>query len=198
MARMSKPGDITLLLQQVRSGNSEAESMLMGVVYPELRRIAKRYLRRERSSHTLDATALVNEAYLQLAGQMGKDWKNRAHFFAIAAQLMRRILVDYARTKKALKRGWGRQRVDLTDAAVISTDRLEEIIAIDEALNRLAQWDARQCKVVELRFFAGLSETEVAEVLGVAPRTVKRDWNLARAWLHAELNSGRVNVESPR
>jgi RNA polymerase sigma factor (TIGR02999 family) len=187
------PEDITLLLDELRSGNSKAESQLLEAVYPELRRIARRYLLRERADHTLQPTALVNEAYLQLTGQMQKDWKNRSHFFAVAAQVMRRVLVDYARSKNAQKRDGERQRVELSDAVAISDERLDEIIAIDAALNRLAQWDPRQSRIVELRFFAGLTEEEVAEVLDIGVRTVKRDWNVARAWLHGELNGTNLS-----
>jgi RNA polymerase sigma factor (TIGR02999 family) len=179
--------EITRLLGELRAGRREAESRLVEAVYPELRRIAARYLKGERPGHTLQATALVNEAYLQLVGQMDKDWQNRSHFFGVAAQLIRRILVDYARQKNAVKRDGGRRRVELTEPLAITRDRLDEIMVIDEALTRLAEWDPRQCRIVELRFFGGLTEDEVAEVLGVAPRTVKRDWNLAKAWLHGEL-----------
>jgi RNA polymerase sigma-70 factor (ECF subfamily) len=185
---MGQAEDITGLLGELRAGKKEAESQLVAAVYPELRRIAGRYLRGERPGHTLQATALVNEAYLQLVGQMDKDWQNRSHFFAVAAQLMRRILVDYARQRKAVKREGGRHRVEFTDALAISEDRLDEVLLIDAALTKLAEWDPRQCRVVELRFFSGLTEDEVAEVLGIAPRTVKRDWNVAKAWLHGELN----------
>ncbi len=191
---MDTPGEITRLLGELKAGNKRAESKLVEAVYPELRRIAGRYLKRERAGHTLQATALVNEAYLRLVGQIDKDWKNRSHFFAVAAQLMRRILVDYARERKAQKRDGGRRRVDLSDALMISDDRLDEIIVIDAALNRLAEWDPRQCRVVELRFFSGLTEDEIAEILGVAPRTVKRDWSVAKAWLHGELNGPPGNV----
>jgi len=182
---------ITQLLHDVRAGNKEAESQLIEAVYPQLRRMAGRCIRGERPGHTLQATALVHQAYLQLVGQTDKEWQNRAHFFAVASQMMRRILVDYARQRKAGKRDGGRRRVELTEALALSEDRMDEILAIDEALNRLQQWDARQCRVVELRFFSGLTEEEAAEVLGVAPRTVKRDWNLAKAWLHGELNGAR-------
>jgi RNA polymerase sigma factor (TIGR02999 family) len=185
---MDRPEAITRMLGELRAGSKEAESRLIEAVYPELRRIAGHYLRAERPGHTLQATALVNEAWLQLVGQKDTDWQDRSHFFAVAAQLMRRILVDYARQKKAQKREGARQRVELTDGLAVSEERLDEIILIDEALNRLAEWDPRQCRVVELRFFSGLTENEVAEILGVAPRTVKRDWQVAKAWLHAEVN----------
>jgi len=181
--------EITILLAAARTGDHAAESRLAEAVYPELRRLARIHLRGERFDHTLQATALVNEAYVQLCGQLTKDWKNRSHFFAVAAQLMRRILVDYARKKKSLKREGGLHRVELTDVAAISNDCLDQIVAIDEALGRLASWDPRQSKIIELRFFGGLTENEVAKVLGIAPRTVKRDWVVARAWLHGELNT---------
>ncbi len=196
---MADSAEITRLLRELQTGNRTAESMLMDAVYPDLKRIAARYLRNERRGHTLQATALVNEACVQLLGQTEKDWTNRSHFFAIASRLMRRIMVDYARNKNAAKRGGGLQRVELTEAMVISDDRLEQILLIDAALNRLEAWDPRQCRVVELRFFGGLSEDEIAEVLGVASRTVKRDWNVARAWLHGELNGKYpVRVAEPK
>ena len=174
---------------QVRQ-QSSGIARLLEVVYPgDYVRIAARYLRGEASGHTLQPTALVNEAYLQLAGQMDKELaESGSHFFAIAAQLMRRILVDYARTRPAAKRDRGRHRLQLPDLMAVSDDRLDEHLSVDEALGRLAELDPRQCRVVELRFFGGLSEEEVAEVLNVVPRTVRRDWNFARAWLHGELN----------
>jgi RNA polymerase sigma-70 factor, ECF subfamily len=189
---MDRPGDVTVLLHQVKAGDSAAESRLLELVYPQLRKIAGQYLRRERTGHTLQATALVNEAYVQLAGQMDKDWQNRSHFYAVAAQSMRRILVDYARQRNAAKRDGNRQQVELTDAMAVATDRLDDILAIDEALSRLAEFDPRRSKVVEMRFFGGMTEEEAAEVLGVAPRTVKRDWNVAKAWLHGELVTSRT------
>jgi len=185
---MDTAGDITRLLGEFKAGSKAAESRLLEIVYPELRKIAGRYLRRETSGHTLQPTALVNEAYLQLMGQRDKEWQNRSHFFAVAAQLMRRILVDYARTRKAGKREGGRQRLELTDALMVSEDRLDEIISVDSALDKLAEFDARKSRVVELRFFGGLTEEEVADVLQVNTRTVRRDWNFAKAWLHGELN----------
>jgi RNA polymerase sigma factor (TIGR02999 family) len=189
---INRLGDVTVLLRQVKAGDSDAVSRLLELVYPQLRRIARQRLRQERSGHTLQPTALVNEAYMQLAGQMGKDWQNRSHFYAVAAQSMRRVLVDYAREKKALKRAGDRQQVELDEALAIVSDRLDEILAIDEALQRLAAFDPRGSKVVEMRFFGGMTEEEAAEVLGVTPRTVKRDWNVAKAWLHGELRSPRA------
>jgi RNA polymerase sigma-70 factor, ECF subfamily len=186
---MDDAGEVTRLLGRLRVGDKAAESRLLELVYPELRRIAARYFRSEQRGHTLQPTALVNEAYLRLTGQMDKDWHNRSHFYAVAAQLMRRILVDYARRKKAAKREDGRQKVELTDTLAINQGKLDEIISIDSALRRLAEFDERSSKVVELRFFGGLTEDEVADVLQIASRTVKRDWNVAKAWLHGELSS---------
>lgn len=180
--------NITRMLDELRAGRREVESRLLEAVYPELRRIAAHYMQGERAGHTLQPTALVNEAYLELVGQADIDWRNRSHFFGVAAQLMRRILVNYARRRKAQKREGKRQRVELSDTLAIAEDRLDEIIAVDEALDRLAEWDPRQAKIVELRFFAGLTEDEIAEAVGISPRTVKRDWMIARAWLHSELN----------
>jgi RNA polymerase sigma-70 factor, ECF subfamily len=188
-------GEITRLLGEVRAGNRDAESQLVEAVYPELRRLAGHLLQGERPGHTLQATALVNEAYLRLLGRADLDWKDRVHFFAAAAQSMRRILVDYARMRKAAKRPGARQQVELTDVLLISDGRLDDLIAVDELLTRLAQLDARQCRIVELRFFGGLTEDEVAEVLGIGVRTVSREWEHARAWLHGELNRppGQIN-----
>ena len=181
-------GEITQLLGEVRGGNRDVESQLMEAVYPELRRLAASLLQGERPGHTLQATALVNEAYLRLLGYADLDWKDRVHFFAAAAQSMRRILVDYARMRNAAKRPGARQQVEITDVLLISDDRLDELIAVDELLTRLAQWDARQCRIVELRYYGGLTEEEVAEVMGIGVRTVSREWEHARAWLHGELN----------
>ena len=185
---MAEPGQITRILEELRAGKEGAQSQLIEAVYGELHKIAGRLLAREREGHTLEATALVNEAYMQMVGDARLDWKDRSHFYAAAAQSMRHILVDYARRHKAAKRDGGRHRVELTDALAISEDRLEEVLAIDEALERLAQWDERQSRIVVMRFFGGMTEEEIAEVLGVGRRTVSRDWNLARAWLHGELN----------
>jgi RNA polymerase sigma factor (TIGR02999 family) len=186
---METPGKVTELLEEIRTGKKEAESRLIEVVYPELRRIAMRYMRGERPGHSLQATALVNEVHLRMVGQGDRDFKNRSHFFAVAATQMRLILVDHARQKRAQKRQGERVRVELTDIVAISEDKLDEVLEIDAALTRLREWDPRQCKIVELRFFAGLTEDEIAEVLGVAPRTVKRDWKVAKAWLHGELSA---------
>lgn len=181
---------ITALLRAWRGGDQEARDQLVPVVYPELRRLAQRYMRRERSGHTLQTTALVNEAYLRLVDISGVTWQDRAHFFAVSAQIMRRILVDAARARITAKRGSGAPRVNLDEVPDVSSVRAGELTAIDEALTRLAQVDARKAQVIELRFFGGLSVEETAEVLKISPQSVMRDWKLAKAWLLREL-SGR-------
>ena len=180
--------NVTQLLNHFRHGDSDALAALVPLVEKELRRLAGGYLRRERPNHTLQATALVNEAYLRLADQRQTDWQNRAQFFGIAASLMRRILVDYARKRGYGKRGGGAQQVPMDEAVLLAPDRGSELIALDEALERLAAHDARMHRVVELRYFAGASVEETAEVLGVSPITVKRDWQVAKAWLHREMS----------
>lgn len=184
---MSESPDVTLLLSALARGDDGAASKLMPVVYNELRRLAGSYMRRERSDHTLQATALVHEAYLKLVEQHSVDWQSRAHFFGIAAQLMRRILIDHARGHSRDKRGGEHQKVSLDEAFVFAEQRADELIAVDDSLNRMAKIDPRQARVVELRFFGGLSVEEAAEVLGVSPKTVKRDWSIAKAWLYADL-----------
>ena len=183
----SAPGDVTLLLNRVQRGDKQAESNLITAVYAELRRMAARHMRRERPGHTLQTTALVHEAYLKLIDQKGANWQNRAHFFAVAARVMRRILVDYARNRLAEKRGGGQPRLPLDEALVFSKEKSGELLALDEALERLEEKDERVHRVIELRFFGGLSVEETAEVLGIATRTVKRDWSFGRAWLRGEL-----------
>jgi RNA polymerase sigma factor (TIGR02999 family) len=184
----SSPGEVTNLLIQLRNGNRDAESKLVPLVYGELRRLAARYMRGERPGHTLQATALVHEAYLRLAGNRKIDFQNRAHFFGLAASLMRRILVDHARAKQAQKRGGDEKQVSLDEAIVLQPGRHQLFLALDQALDRFAKIDARQSRIVELRYFGGLTEQEVAEVLGVSVRTVKRDWEAARAWLYQQMN----------
>jgi RNA polymerase sigma-70 factor, ECF subfamily len=170
------------------SGDSQAADRLMPIVYAELRRIARRQLRRERDDHTLSPTALVNELYLRMVDQRRTTWQNRLQFFGVAASLMRRILVDYARARNAEKRGGGATIVSLTDAGdERGEDLVADILGVDEALGRLAQHDPDQVRIIELRFFAGLSVEETAELLECSPRTVKREWRLARAWLYREL-----------
>lgn len=178
---------LTGLLLDWRSGDREALGKLMPIVYDELHRQAARYLRNERSDHTLQATALVHEAYLQLIDQSRVNWQNRAHFFGAAAQAMRRILVDHARAHQAEKRGAGEEKLPLNDALGIHSKRSADLIALDDALKTLANLDSQQCQVVELRYFGGLSIEETAEVLGISPATVKREWNVAKVWLHHEI-----------
>jgi RNA polymerase sigma-70 factor (ECF subfamily) len=184
----ASPQQVTQLLIDWSRGDQAALDSLMPLVYEELRRIAHRYMRKERAGHTLQTTALINEAYLRLIEQQRVQWQSRAHFFAIAAQLMRRILVDYARNHGRAKRGGDALRVSLNEAAVASEERAAELIALDDALQRLADFDQRKSQVVELRFFGGLSIEETAEVLNVTPMTVVRDWKTAKAWLHREIS----------
>jgi len=190
------PGEVTNLLIELKNGNRDAESRLMPLVYGELRRLAGLYMRGERPGHTLQATALVHEAYLRLVGHEDVDWQNRAHFFGVAANLMRRILVDHARAKQAKKRGGGDQKVSLDQAVLVRPEAPEQFLALDEALERLAKRDPRQARIVELRYFGGLSEEETAEVLQISVRTVKRDWSVARAWLYQQLNPQPVRDKS--
>jgi RNA polymerase sigma-70 factor, ECF subfamily len=181
------PSDVTVLLSELQKGDPDAASRLIPLVYNELRRLAGHYMRQERPDHTLQATALVHEAYLKLINQRSVDWQGRAHFFGIAAQLMRRILIDHARGHLREKRGGPQQALPLDEALVLSPEQSSELINLDEALQRLAKLDARQSRIVELRFFGGLSTEETAEFLGISSKTVKRDWSLAKAWLHGEL-----------
>ncbi len=179
---------ITQLLKQWSDGDAEVLDDLMPLVYVELRRQASGYLRRERSNHTLQPTALINEVYLKLIDQRDVKWQNRAHFFAIAAQAMRRILVDYARERKREKRGGAAENLPLDEAlTIVSQEKSVDLVALDEALDKLAQFDERQAKVVELRYFSGLSIDETAEVLNVSNVTIRRDWNMAKAWLLQEI-----------
>ena len=184
--------EVTNLLIQLTRGDRGAEDRLMPLVYAELRRMAASRLRRERADHTLQATALVNETYLRLIEIDTIDWQSRSHFFALAAKLMRRILVDHARARRARKRGGSRESINLDDVLVFTTPRSEQMIALDDALNRLGTYDPRQGQIVELRFFGGLSEEEIAAHLGISVRTVKRDWRMAKAWLYKELSEKRL------
>jgi RNA polymerase sigma-70 factor, ECF subfamily len=183
----SSTGDITHLLNRLANGDQQAAAELVPLVYEELRRLAVRRLRHERPNHTLQATALVHEAYMKLAAQRGARWQNRAQFFAVASQAMRRILVDYARTQQRTKRGGKQLRVTLEEVCVVSPEISEEILAVDECLVRLEKLDPRQARVVELRYFTGLNTEEAAEALGISAKTVTREWNAARAWLYADL-----------
>ena len=178
---------ITAILATLRSGDQEALKALIPLVYDELRRLAQYHLKRERADHTLQSTALVNEAYMRLAGQDLRI-QNRAHFFAIASQLMRQVLVDYARRHRAGKRGAGVCMLTLDEQVALPQMRNVDVVALDEALNELARLDQQQSRIVELRFFGGLSIDETSAVLGVSPATVKRDWATARVWLHREIS----------
>jgi len=183
------PGEVTSLLLELKRGHKEAEELLIPLVYKELRRIAAAHLKHESPDHLLQPTALVHEAYLRISELKKIDWQCRSHFFAVSATLMRRILVDHARANRARKRGQSWDAVSLNEAILPSPERAPELLALDEALTQLATLDERQARIVELRFFAGMSEEETGEVLGVSARTVKRDWRIAKAWLFKELST---------
>lgn len=185
----SGTGDVTQLLVAMGRGDTSAMERLVPLVHDELRRLARRQMRRERQGHTLQTTALVNEAYLRLIDVTRVEWKDRGHFFAMSARLMRRILVDHARSRQYQKRGGGAVMLPLDAALLVSTDRPADLIALDQALTALAQVDERKSQVVEMRFFCGFSVTETAEALGVSPETVMRDWRLAKAWLLREVSA---------
>ena len=187
---MPSSHEITQLLLAWSEGDQAAFEQLVPLIHRELRRLAKGYMRQERPGHILQTTALINEAYLRLIDWKDVRWQNRAHFFGVAAQLMRRILVDFARAHHRATRGGAMRQVSLDEAAAVSVERASEFIALDEALDRLAVIDPRRSRMVELRFFGGLSEEETAEALKVSPRTVRREWSLARAWLRRELRRG--------
>ena len=185
---MNESDNITQILQAWSDGNQTALDKLLPLIYDELHRQAAHYLRKERQDHTLQPTALVNEAYLKLIGQENVRWQNRSHFFAIAANAMRRILVDYARTRNREKRGGALNNLPLDAALQISAKgKTIDLVALDEALNRLAEFDKRQARIVELKYFSGLTNEETAEVLGISNVTVRRDWNLAKAWLYQQI-----------
>ncbi len=182
------PTQATQILEEAQQGNHEAVDQLFQVAYDQLRRLAVKYLSRERKSHTLQPTALVHEAYMKLIDQTRVDWRGRTHFFAIGAQAMRRILVDYARAHTAAKRGGGRQRVSLDERLMGDFRRSEDVLALDDSLVKLAELDPRQARMVELRFFGGLTVEEVAEVLAMSKRSVEREWTMVRSWLRRELS----------
>jgi RNA polymerase sigma factor (TIGR02999 family) len=184
--------EVTRLLVDWSNGDHAALDELIPLVYDELRRLAGRYMRRESQGHTLQTSALVNEAYLRLIDQKYVKWQNRAHFYGVAAQLMRRILVDHARSRSRTKRGGGTQMVSLADQAVVS-EETAEVIALDVALNSLAEMDPRKSQIVEMKFFGGLTTEEVAEVLNVTTRTVEREWRKAKAWLNRAISKGASN-----
>ena len=187
---VQQPENITVILQDWSRGNRQAADSLIALVYDELRRIAANYLRRERSEHTLQPTALVNEAYLKLIDISNVSWQDRAHFFAVASNVMRQILVDHARARQTEKRGGDAQTIALDEAISFARQPEIDLLALDDALARLAGLDERQARIVEMRFFGGLSIEETAEVIGASPRTVKRDWAFAKAWLHKQLKNG--------
>jgi RNA polymerase sigma-70 factor, ECF subfamily len=186
---MDESQEITDLLVQLRDGKLEVRERLIPLVYEDLRRIAARHLGSRRRDHTLESAALVHETYLRLVRSPEQaKWESRAHFFAVAATVMRRILVDYARSRGSLKRGGGLHRVSLDQEVLVGEDRLDQILAVDELLTRLSQWNERHSRVFELYFFGGMSQEEIAEAMNISIRTVKRDWSLTRAWLRSQLN----------
>ncbi|NNE98339.1 MAG: sigma-70 family RNA polymerase sigma factor [Pyrinomonadaceae bacterium] len=190
---MEEPGEITLLLKAFGSGKPDAMDKLAPLVYEELRRQAHRYLNKERKNHTLQTTGLVHEAYLRLIKQNSVNWQNRAHFFGVTATMMRRILVNYARKRTCEKRGGKNENLPFKDASfVVAEEREIDLIALDEVLDELTLLDEQQSKIVELRYFSGLTIKETAEVLGISPATVKRDWKMAKCWLRAELGLGET------
>ncbi len=190
------PGEVSTLLHAWHSGDKEALDRLVPLVYAELRRISHRRLSQQPADHSLQTTALINEAYIRLADLGHLEWQDRAHFFAIAASLMRRILVDRARSRAYLKRGGGMQKVSFDEALAIAPQPAMDLVRLDDALKALAEFDTRKAKVVELRFFGGLAEHEVAEVLEVSRETVKRDWRLAKMWLLCEMTDGASERET--
>jgi RNA polymerase sigma-70 factor (ECF subfamily) len=187
-------GQVTQLLKAMHAGDAQAAESLLPLVYAELHRLAKGYMRRERPDHTLQATALINEAYLKLVGE-DIDWNSRAHFIGLAANVMRRVLVDYARAHNAEQRGGGLKRVEMQDDLAISAAQLDEVEHLDEALKKLEKENPRQARVVELRYFGGLSVEQIGALLDIAPRSVKRDWALARIWLFRQLRPGAKTPE---
>ena len=189
MASPEADADVTALLAEVAKGNQSAQEKLVPLVYEQLRVLARRYMRRERTDHTLQTTALVHEAYLKLVHQQSPNWQGRAQFFGVAAQLMRRILIDHARHHLREKRGGAQIVLPLNEALAFSPEHSEDLLKLDQALDRLAKLDPRQSRIVELRFFGGLSVEETSRFLGVSPITVKRDWAVAKVWLYGELRS---------
>lgn len=190
---MEPAPDVTLLLNKLAAGDQKAASELIPLIYEELRRLAARHLSHERSDHTLQATALVHEAYLKLAAQKDAKWQNRAQFFGVASQAMRRILVDYARGKQRIRRGGKQQKVSLDDVLLVAPGRTDEVLAVHESLSRLEMLDARQARIVELRYFGGLKVEEIAEVVGISAKTVMRELNVAKAWLYGDLKDRRAD-----
>lgn len=194
MAPTAPPQDVTELLVAWSKGDDAALASLVPIIYDELRRLAKFHMRHERAAHTLETTALVHEAYLKLIAQKSTNWQNRTHFFAASAQSMRRILVDMARARKRQRRGGGAERLSLEEGLIFSPERASELVALDDALTELEKLDSRKSRVVELRFFAGLTMDEIAGVLKVSPQTVLREWNRARAWLYSQLSNAEARA----
>jgi RNA polymerase sigma factor (TIGR02999 family) len=186
--------EITNLLAKLQAGEPEVSARLIALVYPELHAIAGRCMRGERPGHTLQATVLVHEAWMRLAGQRGVHWENRVQFFAFAAHVMRRVLVDYAREHRALKRGGAAARVSLDDALLVTEDRLDQILTMDDSLRKLSAVDAQQGRIVELRFFAGMTVEETSQVMGISTATVKREWSHAKAWLARDMKAGGASA----
>lgn len=186
---VASQNEVTALLRQWRSGDQSALDKLTPLVYDELRRLAHQYISRERPGHTLQTTALVNEAYLRLVDQKDIDWQSRAHFFAVSAQVMRHILVDYARQQAAVKRGGEFQKIELDDEVIVSRERAAQLVELDEAMQTLHKIYPRRSQVVELRYFGGLNNREASEVLKVSEATIERDWRFAKAWLYRELQA---------
>ena len=191
------PQEVTQLLADWGKGNRSALDKLLPLVHGELRQIARRQMSQERPGHTLQATALINEAYLKLLGQEGYEWHNRAHFFAVCAQIMRHILIDHARAHAREKRGGGAIQVSLDNVAVIAGEKAEQLIALDDALGSLERFDPQKAKIVELRYFGGLSIEETAEVLNISPRTVRREWQRSKAWLYRMISEGTADETRP-
>jgi RNA polymerase sigma factor (TIGR02999 family) len=189
----SSPAELTSLLNKLAEGDQEAAGQLVPLIYDELRRLAVRRLRRERPDHTLQATALVHEAYMKLAAQRNAKWQNRAQFFGVASQVMRRILVDYARAQQRIRRGGKQQKVCLDDVVLVSPARTDELLAVHESLQKLEQIDPRQGRIVELRYFGGLTIEEIAELVGIAAKTVMRELKMAKAWLHGDLKRQKLD-----
>ncbi len=187
------PNELTRLLIDWSNGDRAALDQLIPLVQAELRRIARRYMGRETPGHTLQTSALINEAYLRLVDHQNVPWQNRAHFFAVSAQVMRHILIDHARSHAYAKRGGGARKIPLDEALAVTDRRADELVALDDALNRLAQIDSRKSQIIELRFFGGLSIEETAEALSIAPITVTREWRSAKAWLRREMNEDSHN-----
>ena len=179
--------DVTQLLHEWGSGDKEALNKLLPIVYDELHRLAASYMRKESPGHTLQTSALVHEAYMKLIDQKNVRWQNRAHFFGIAAQLMRRILVDHARRRARMKRGAGTQKLSLNEAMIVAADNAESFLSLDEALTRLSELDPKKCRIIEMKIFSGLSTEEIAEVEKVSVSTIEREWRKAKAWLHREI-----------